>query len=146
MLFRSYAVEFRYGLLVDIAQSVLARRPIDVTTGHVNVIWQADAVAHCIQALELAGTPAVPVNITGPATLAVRDLAQRFGRLLDREPTFTGTESATAWLNDATWSHRKLGRPATSLENMTTWIAAWLRLGGDTWGKPTGFERRDGRF
>jgi nucleoside-diphosphate-sugar epimerase len=142
----NYAVEFRYGLLVDIAQSVLARRPIDVTTGHVNVIWQADAVAHCIQALELAGTPAVPVNITGPGTLSVRDLAQHFGALLDREPTFTGTESATAWLNDATWSHRTLGLPATSLEEMTAWIAAWLRQGGDTWGKPTGFERRDGRF
>ena len=29
---------------------------------------------------------------------------------------------------------------------MTAWIAAWLLQGGDTWGKPTGFERRDGRF
>lgn len=142
----NYAVEFRYGLLVDIAQAVRDGRPVDVSTGHVNVIWQTDAVAHCIQSLELAGAPAVPVNLTGPGTLAVRDLARRFGVLLDREPTFAGTESATAWLNNAAWSHRVLGPPATSLETMMTWIAAWLRLGGETWGKPTGFERRDGRF
>jgi hypothetical protein len=29
---------------------------------------------------------------------------------------------------------------------MMHWIVAWLRSGGDTWGKPTGFERRDGRY
>jgi hypothetical protein len=112
----------------------------------VNVIWQADAVAHCIQSLGLAGTPAVPVNLTGPGTLTVRDLAHRFGILFDREPLITGTESGTAWLNNASWSHRLLGQPPTSLEEMTAWIAAWLAQGGDTWGKPTGFERRDGRF
>jgi hypothetical protein len=142
----NYAVEFRYGLLVDIAQQVLAGRPVDVTTGHVNVIWQSDAVAHCIQALELAGSPAAPVDLTGPGTLAVRDLAQRFGSLFDREPIITGREAATAWLNNASWSHRVLGQPPTALEEMTAWIAAWLLQGGDTWGKPTGFERRDGRF
>lgn len=142
----NYAVEFRYGLLVDIAQAVLAGRPVDITTGHVNVIWQADAVAHCIQALELAGTPAVPINITGPGTLAVRDLALRFGALFDREPIVIGTEATTAWLNNAAWSHGILGLPPTSLEKMTAWIAAWLQQGGDTWRKPTGFERRDGRF
>jgi nucleoside-diphosphate-sugar epimerase len=142
----NYSVEFRYGLLVDIAQQVLTGRPIDVTTGHVNVIWQADAVAHCIQALELAAAPATPINITGSGTLAVRDLAQRFGALFDREPIITGTEASTAWLNNATWSHRVLGEPPTSLEDMTAWIATWLRQGGDTWGKPTGFQSRDGRF
>jgi hypothetical protein len=29
---------------------------------------------------------------------------------------------------------------------MINWIAAWLQGGGETWGKPTGFERRDGKF
>jgi hypothetical protein len=29
---------------------------------------------------------------------------------------------------------------------MQRWVAAWLLQGGGSWGKPTGFERRDGRF
>jgi hypothetical protein len=29
---------------------------------------------------------------------------------------------------------------------MITWISAWLLQNGETWGKPTGFEKRDGKF
>ncbi|MCX6951875.1 MAG: NAD(P)-dependent oxidoreductase [Verrucomicrobia bacterium] len=142
----NYSVEFRYGLLVDIAQRVLAREPIDVTMGHVNVIWQTDAVAHSIQALEVAGSPAVPINVTGPDTLSVRDLAHRFGAIAGVPVTITGTEAGTAWLNNAARSHRLFGPPLTSVETMMPWIVEWLRSGGETWGKPTGFERRDGRY
>lgn len=142
----NYSVEFRYGLLVDIAQTVLARKPMDVTTGYVNVIWQNDAVAHSIQALEIAGAPAVPINITGPETLSVRDLAHRFGAVLQVPVQIVGSEAETAWLNNASQSHRLFGEPATRVDQMIQWIAEWLRQGGETWGKPTGFERRDGRF
>lgn len=142
----NYSVEFRYGLLGDIAQRIVAGQPVDVTTGYVNVIWQNDAVAHCIRALEVAGSPAVPINITGPETLAVRDLAHRLGAALDRPVTIAGTEAPTALLNNAAWSHRLFGKPAISVDQMIAWVAAWLRLGGQTWGKPTGFERRDGKF
>ena len=142
----NYSVEFRYGLLVDIAQMVFARQPIDVTTGYVNVIWQNDAVAHTIQALEIAGSPAVPINITGAETLSVRDLAQRFGAAFGVPVKFVGTEAETAWLNNASHSHRLFGPPHTSVDQMIAWIAAWLQRGGETWGKPTGFEKRDGRF
>ncbi len=142
----NYSVEFRYGLLVDIAQMVHERRAVDVTTGHVNVIWQTDAVAHSIQALESAGSPAVPLNVTGGETLSVRDLAQRFGAAFEVPVEITGAESDTAWLNNASHSHRLFGPPLTSVDQMVAWITAWLKRGGETWGKPTGFERRDGRF
>ncbi len=142
----NYSIEFRYGLLVDIAQMVLAGRPVDVTTGHVNVIWQTDAVAHSIQALGIAASPAVPINVTGAETLSVRDLAQRFGAALDRPVQITGTEAETAWLNNASHSHRLFGPPLTRVDQMIEWISAWLLQKGETWGKPTGFERRDGRF
>lgn len=142
----NYSVEFRYGLLVDIAQHVLADRSIDVTMGHVNVIWQPDALAHTLQSLELAASPAAPVNITGADTLSVREVALGFGRLFGRTPTFTGTEASTAWLNNASYSHGLFGPPATSVATMMNWIAAWLLADGETWGKPTGFERRDGRY
>ncbi len=142
----NYSIEFRYGLLVDIAQTVLAGRPVDVTTGHVNVIWQTDAVAHTIQSLEIAGAPAVPINVTGGEILSVRDLAHRFGAALGRPVTITGTEAETAWLNNAAHAHRLFGPPLTSVDQMITWISAWLLQNGETWGKPTGFEKRDGKF
>ena len=142
----NYAVEFRYGVLVDIATKVHARRPVDVTMGHVNVIWQPDALAHIIQALAVAASPAVALNITGPEVLSVRQLARDFAELFGVEPSIEGEEAPTAWLNDAGHSHRLFGAPPTSLAAMMTWIAAWLQIGGPTWGKPTGFEKRDGKF
>ncbi len=142
----NYSIEFRYGVLVDIAQMVLSSRPVDVTTGHMNVIWQTDAVAHSIQALEIAGAPAVPINVTGSEMLSVRDVARRFGAALGRPVQITGTEAETAWLNNASHSHQLFGPPLTSVDQMIQWISAWLLRNGETWGKPTGFERRDGRF
>jgi NAD dependent epimerase/dehydratase family enzyme len=142
----NYSVEFRYGVLVDIAQKVQTGLPVDVTTGYCNVIWQRDAVAHAIQVLQLAASPAVPINITGPDTLSVRDIAHRFGRLMAKPAAIAGHETATAWLNNASRSHRLFGAPVTPVDQMMQWIAAWLARGGGTWGKPTAFERRDGRF
>ncbi len=142
----NYSVEFRYGVLMDIATKVWSGVPVDVSTGFVNVIWQRDAIAHSIAALELAVDPAVAVNVTGPVILSVRELAAKFGARLGREVEITGRESATAWLNDAGRSHRQFGAPETSIETMVDWVAAWIARGGGTWGKPTGFEKRDGRF
>lgn len=142
----NYAVEFRYGVLMDIATKVWAGTPVDVSTGYVNVIWQRDAIAHSIAALELAVDPAEPINITGPATLSVRELAGKFGALLGRTVEISGRESPTAWLNNAGRAHQYFGAPETSSETMVGWVAAWIAQGGATWGKPTGFEKRDGRF
>lgn len=142
----NYAVEFRYGVLVDIATKVRDAEVIDVTMGHVNVIWQRDAVEQIILSLSLAASPAVPINITGPTVLSVRRIAEDFGQLMGRAPQFKGTEAPTAWLNDATRSHALWGRPPTSLQAMESWIAAWLLANGKMWGKPTGFEKRDGKF
>ena len=142
----NYSNEFRYGVLVDIAQRILRDEAVDVTMGYVNVIWQTDAIAQVIRALEAATSPAAPINVTGSDTLAVRSLAHRFGELLHRRVRIVGTEEETALLASAARAHRLFGPPATSVETMMAWIAAWLSKGGATWGKPTGFERRDGRF
>lgn len=146
-LFRlNYAVEFRYGVLVDIAQKVLAGQPVDLTMGHVNIIWQGDAVARAIQSMELAASPPGPINVTGPDTLLVRDLAARLGRRFGREPRFTGAESATAWLSNASRSIALWGPPEASVDQMIEWVASWLEVGGRTLGKPTHFEARDGNY
>ncbi len=142
----NYAVELRYGVLLDIAERIWRREPVDLAMGYVNVIWQRDALAQAIQALDLAGSPAVPVNIAGAEVLSVRGLAQRFGELLGVPVQFRGTEAPTAWLSNSRRARSRFGDPPTSLETMLTWVTAWLRQGGEVWGKPTGFERRDGVF
>jgi len=142
----NYSVEFRYGVLVDIARKVLHDEPIDLTMGHVNLIWQRDAVAHSLLAHELASTTPFIINITGPGVHRVRDLAMRFGAIFDRSPRFVGTESPTAWLNDSSRASRLFGKPETSLEQMISWVAAWQANGHETLDKPTGFEKRDGNF
>ena len=142
----NYSAEFRYGVLLDIAEKVLRDEPVDVTMGHVNLIWQRDAIAHTLMAHELASTAPFILNVTGPTVLKVRDLAARFGEIFGREPVFIGQEAETAWLNDASLSHRLFGLPETSIDQMIEWTAAWLREGQSTFNKPTGFEKRDGNF
>lgn len=142
----NYAVEFRYGVLVDIAQKVLRGEPVDVTMGHLNLIWQRDAVAQTLLSHELASTSPFIINITGPQSLRVRDLAARFGAIFGREAIITGEEAGTAWLSDASRAVRLFGEPETSLDEMINWVAAWLQSGQGTHGKPTGFEKRDGNF
>ncbi|MEX0330476.1 MAG: NAD-dependent epimerase/dehydratase family protein [Puniceicoccaceae bacterium] len=142
----NYSVEFRYGVPVDICRKVMAGEPIDLSMGYVNIIWQNDAVNQIIQCLSLAGSPPVPINITGQDIVPVREIASRFGELLGKEPVFTGTEEPTAWLSNASKSHRLFGPPSVGLDNMVEWIAAWLQNEGETYNKPTGFERRDGKF
>jgi len=142
----NYSVEPRYGVLVDIAQRILADQPVDLTMGHVNLIWQRDACAHAIQCLDLANSPAVPVNVTGPGILSVRTLAEELGNRLGKQPRFSGSEGALAWLNDASFSHAKFGPPPTPLSDILDWTAAWLQQGGPTLGKPTHFETGDGKF
>src|SRR5262245_24181238 len=44
LLFRlNYAVDLRYGTLVDIASKVYESRPVDITVSQFNTIWQGDA-------------------------------------------------------------------------------------------------------
>lgn len=146
MIRLNYAVELRYGVLVDIAQKVLAGQPVDVSTGKVNAIWQRDAVDHIIRSHSVATTPAVPLNITGSPALSVRWVAEEFGKLLGREPLITGREEESAWIGNPSRSHGLFGTPPTDARQMMEWIAAWLLAGGGTHGKPTRFENRNGKF
>jgi nucleoside-diphosphate-sugar epimerase len=142
----NYSVEFRYGVLVDIAQKVLSGLPVDVSTGRVNAIWQRDAVDQIIRSSAVATSPAVPLNVTGSPALSVRAVAEEFGRLLGREAVITGREEESAWLSNPARAHALFGAPEVNARQMMGWIAAWLLAGGGTHGKPTKFENRDGKF
>jgi hypothetical protein len=112
----NYAVELRYGVLVDIGRAVFERRPVDLCMPHVNVIWQRDANSWCLRSFAHCQSPPLVVNITGPETLSVRELALEFGS------------------------------PTVRPKEMAEWIANWIRDGGAMLNKPTHFQTRDGKF
>ena len=138
----NYSIDLRYGVLLDVAQKVFHRQPLDVTMGYVNVIWQGDAVAHIIQSVALANSPAIPLNVTGPEIIRIRELANLFADRFGRPVNITGTEDRTAWLNNASRSHRLFGAPQVRLSQMIDWVATWVEQGGETYNKPTHFESR----
>jgi hypothetical protein len=142
----NYACELRYGVLVDVAQKIMAGEPIDVTMGYLNTIWQGDNNAMTLQAFGQAASPPLTVNVTGPETLSVRRVAQQIGELLERPVRCVGNEAPDALLSNANLAYRLFGRPKLSTSQMIRWIADWCRRGGVTLNKATHFEVRNGRF
>jgi len=146
MLRLNYAIDLRYGVLLDIGQKVFERRPVDVTMGHVNVIWQGDANSLALRSFALCQSPPAVLNVTGPEILAVLWIAGEFGKRFGIEPIVQGTEAETALLSNAARCYKLFGRPGVTVEQMIDWVADWIRMGGTTLAKPTHFETRDGRF
>lgn len=142
----NYAVEQRYGVLVDIASKILNGTAIDLTMGYLNFIWQGDANSVCIRALNHCESPARVINLTGAETHSVRELAQRIGLRLGREPVFAGEEAGTALLSNASTCHALFGPPSIDAEEAIRRTVDWLTSGGATLGKATHFETRSGKF
>lgn len=142
----NYAIDLRYGVLTDIALRVWRGEPVALAMGHVNVIWQGDASRIAIEALAHAATPPFVVNVTGTETLPVRDIAEMFGRALQRSVRFKGKERADALLSNTDRMRSTFAAPDVSLDTMIQWIADWIREDGPMLGKPTHFEERSGKF
>lgn len=142
----NYAQDLRYGVLSDIARAVWEERPIDLTMGHFNALWQGDANAMALAAFDRVATPPTVINLAGPGALCVRAVAEQFGQLLGKPPAFTGTEAADALLSNGTLGYDLCGPPRVAAERMIAWIADWIRRGGPSLGKPTHFDVRDGTY
>jgi nucleoside-diphosphate-sugar epimerase len=141
-----YAIDMRYGVLHDVGAKVFAGAPVDVTMGHVNVIWQGEANEQALRLLAHCTAPATPLNLSGPDVVSVRALAAEFGKRFGKAPVVTGTESPTAWLVDTRAAQKLFGAPRVPLAQMIDWQADWIRRGGESLGKPTHFETRDGKY
>jgi len=142
----NYACELRYGVLVDLAQQVLAGRTIDLDMGYFNIIWQGDANALALRAFDHLASPAWIVNVAGAERLSVRDVCEQLGRLMNKPARFAGIESNSALLSDSRLGMQKLGPVRVSAGQLIEWVARWVSRGGRSLGKPTHFESRDGRF
>ena len=142
----NYAVELRYGVLVDIALKVFNHAAVDLRMGYVNVIWQRDANSQCLRAFPHCQSPPLLLNITGPETLSVRDIAKEFGRRFGIQPSFSGKESDFAILSNVAKSTELFGPPSVRPDQLIDWIAHWIANQGTLLNKPTHFEVQDGKF
>jgi nucleoside-diphosphate-sugar epimerase len=142
----NYAIDLRYGVLLDVASRVARAEPVPLAMGYVNVIWQGDANRMALEALPLTASPPFIVNVTGREVVGVRDLAARFGERLGIAPRFEGTERSDALLSNTDRMVETFAPPETGLAEMIDRVADWVKEGGAVLGKPTRFEARDGAF
>jgi hypothetical protein len=139
-------VDLRYGTIVDIARHVLAGEPIDLQVGRVNAIWQGDANSYAFRSLDLCAVPARPLVVTAPrpspsARWPSASAPATAGPCASRAKR--GPLASSAIPSECL---SRLGPPEVPLDRLIEWTAAWVEQGGRSLGKPTKFERTDGRF
>jgi nucleoside-diphosphate-sugar epimerase len=142
----NYATEMRYGVLVDVARHVWAGEPVPLAMGNFNAIWQGDANTMALAAFDHVACPPAVLNLAGPETLSIRQLAHEFGRLFGKPVRFDGAEAGDALHSNGQRAVRLFGYPRVGIARLTEWIADWVRRGGDNLGKPTHFENREGNY
>lgn len=142
----NYAIDFRYGILLEIANSIYNGKEIDLQTGNVNVIWQGDANEIAIRSLLHCESPAKILNVTGPETVSVKWLAEQFGLAFGIEPKFIGQPQTKALLSNASQAHQLFGYPKITLREMIDITAFWIKEGGPVFNKATHFQEREGKF
>ena len=142
----NFAVDLRYGVLYDCAKKIMDGTPISLTTPCFNFIWQGSANEIAIRALLHCGSPAVKMNVTGPETVSIKYASKKLGKLLNKEPVFTGEEQNNAYLNNASLAMETFGYPEVSCETLIRWQAEYILDGGRVIDKPTHFEERKGSY
>jgi nucleoside-diphosphate-sugar epimerase len=114
-------------LLPRLVKSVRTGIPIRVASGRgplLNPIWVGDAADAFVRALETGGS--TTVNLAGPQTVSLRDIARTLGHLLGREPVFDETsEEPTDYVADVSRLSATFGPAQTDMaEGLPTLFGA----------------------
>jgi nucleoside-diphosphate-sugar epimerase len=141
----NYANEPRYGVLVDLANTILSGKPVDLTQGYVNVVSAGDCNRVTLKCLDIASAPPKLLNLAGPK-FTVKELGEKLGKALGKDVSFTGTPAANALLSNSDFCWKTFGPQLDTIDGLIAQVAQWLKQGGNTMGKPTHFEARDGKF
>lgn len=147
VIFRlNYAIDMRYGVLLEIAKQVFNGHPVDLAMGTVNVIWQGDANEYALRSLLHCSTPPEIINVTGPEKVSIKWLAEQYAKKFNKPVQFINEEQPTALLNNASKAHKLFGYPSVSLAQMIDLTVEWIENDGMTNNKPTHFQERQGAF
>lgn len=142
----NYAVEARYGVLVDLAQLILAGQTISLAVPEFNFVWQGYANAVSLAAFAKAASPATLLNLTGIERHTIRKVATELGQRLGVQPKFADDEGDRALISDARRCRAWFGPPDIGPAELYDLVAAWVAGGRHTLGKPTMFHVRDGKY
>ena len=142
----NYSTELRYGVIVDMAMTIAAGKPVDLTMGNFNAIWQTDANAMTLAALAHTSSPPFVLNVAGPELLSVRSVAMQLASRMNKDIEFTGVEAPDALLSNGQLGHKLFGYPTVPIARVIDWTADWITSGGSSLGKPTHFESRSGSY
>jgi nucleoside-diphosphate-sugar epimerase len=142
----NYAIDMRYGVLHDIASKISNGEVIDLGMGHVNVIWQGDAISQALRCLLLCENPTAILNVSGAETLEVKSVAEVMGKLIGKTPEFTGSPATMAWLSNTEKAVSLFGKPVVDTDTLIGWTSDWVSRGQASLGKPTHYEARDGSY
>lgn len=142
----NYAIDLRYGVLFDIASAIQNGRPVDVSQGVFNCIWQGDVCEYAIRSLLLCEVPLKKLNVSSPEAFSIRWAARELGKRLGKEPIFSGQETACSMFVNCQEMVKHFGRPRKGILEMMDLVVNWIKIGGETITAPTHFETTDGKF
>ena len=147
LLFRlNYAIDLRYGVLLDLAQQILEGKAIRLEVPKFNCVWQRYANEAALRSLLHVNRDVERLNVTGPEVGVTRIVVQKLAAALGREARLDGEEGKTAMLMNPEKCMAWFGRPDKSLDDLIQMQAEWLLAGGRLLGKPTHFEETEGKF
>lgn len=142
----NYSVEMRYGPIVDLARLVAADEVIDLSMGHLNLVWQGYSNEVILRSFLHAKSSPFILNVTGPELVSVRDTASQIASLMHREPRFNGEEAPNALLSDASCCHAMFGLPTMPVDTLVSQTVNWIKIGLPLYNKNSGFQNRKGNF
>ncbi|MBQ3168924.1 MAG: NAD-dependent epimerase/dehydratase family protein [Clostridia bacterium] len=142
----NYAVDLRYGVLCDMANSILEGKSISLRSPAFNCVWQGYANEVALRSLLHAKKEVEYLNVTGPETVSVEYAANMLAKRLGKTPVFDGEPTDMALLSNAEKCMRLFGKPSVGIDQLIEWQAEWMLSGGRILNKPTHFEERKGKF